>query len=56
MTEEQKLEKSLELVDKLTDLIEGNEYEQFLCQCLISIQVELTRQLTNIQHHSKIKE
>jgi hypothetical protein len=55
MTEEYKLEVALRLIEELTNLIEGNEYEQFLCQHLIPTKYELERQLTNLQHHSKIK-
>jgi hypothetical protein len=56
MTLEYKLEISLQLIEELTNLFEGNEYEQFLSQHLIPIKVELERQLTNIEFHSKIKE
>jgi hypothetical protein len=56
MTSEYKLEVSLQLVEELSNLIEDNEYEQFLSQHLIPIKVELERQLTNIQFHSTIKE
>lgn len=56
MTSEYKLEVSLQLVEELANLIEDNEYEQFLSQHLISMKVELERQLTNIQFHSTIKE
>jgi hypothetical protein len=47
MTSEQKLKDALQHINELTDLIEGNEYQQFLYQHLISIEVELKRQLTN---------
>jgi hypothetical protein len=47
---------ALQQIDNLTKLIEGNEYQQFLYGKLISIQVELQRQLTNLTDHSKIKE
>lgn len=56
MTEEYKLEVSLQLVEELSNLIEGNEYEQFFNQHLIPVKVELERQLTNLQSQSKIKE
>jgi predicted RNA-binding protein with EMAP domain len=51
-----KLILALDQVENLTKLLEGNEYQSFLYQHLISIQVELTRQLTNIKSHSIIKE
>jgi hypothetical protein len=56
MNTEQKLKDALQHIDALTDLIKGNEYEQILYHYLISVQVELKRQLTNIQYQSKIKE
>jgi hypothetical protein len=43
-------------IDNLTKLLKDNEYESFLYSHLISIDVELKRQLTNIKYHSKIKE
>jgi hypothetical protein len=43
-------------IDNITSLIEGNEYQQFLYSHLISMQVELKRQLTNLTQSSKIKE
>lgn len=48
--------RALELVDELTDLIEGNEYQMFFSQHLIPIRVEIQRQLTNCLKSSKIKE
>jgi hypothetical protein len=56
MTEEYKLQVSLDLVDQLTDLLEENEYKDFFYSHLISMQVELNRQLTNSQNQSKIEE
>jgi len=53
---EQKLKDALQHIDALTDLIKGKEYEQILFHYHISVQVELNRQLTNLQHRSKIKE
>jgi len=45
LTEKNKLIKSLECITELTNLLEGNEYQQFLYGHLINIQVELKRQL-----------
>lgn len=56
MSEEEKLTKALSNIKELTFLFVGNEYESFLHSHLIQIQVEVSRQLTNIQHSSKIKE
>lgn len=54
--EEYKLEIALQLVEQLTDLLDGNEYQQFFYQHIIPVEVELKRQLTNIQYHSTIQE
>jgi hypothetical protein len=43
-------------IDNLTSLLEGNEYQKFFYSHLISIQVELQRQLTNLKDSSTIKE
>ena len=56
MTEEYILEVALRLIEELTNLIEGNEYEHYLSNHLLPIQYELERQLTNLQNHPKIKE
>ena len=36
-------------IDNLTKLLEGNEYQQFLYSKLISVQVELTRQMSHYE-------
>lgn len=56
MNPEYKLQVSIQLVEELSNLIEGNEYEMFFSQHLIPIKIELERQLTNIQYHSTIQE
>ena len=56
MNEQTKLILALMQIDNLISLIQGNEYEKFLYSHLISIKVELQRQLTNLTHSSKIKE
>lgn len=38
---------ALTQIDNLTKLLEGNEYQRFLYGNLISIQIELNRQLSN---------
>lgn len=43
-------------IENLTQLLEGNEYQTFLYSHLISVKVELERQLTNLKHSTKIKE
>lgn len=56
MNEQTKLILALQQIDNLTSLLESNEYQKFLYSHLISVQVELQRQLTNLKHSSKIKE
>lgn len=56
MNENTKLILALQQIDNLTSLLEDNEYQQFFYSHLITIQVELQRQLTNLTHSSKIKE
>ncbi len=47
MTEKQKLIIAMMQIDNLTELLKGNEYQQFLYGHLINIQVELKRQMSN---------
>lgn len=56
MSEEMKMVLGIHQIDNLTSLLEGNEYQQYLYSHLLPIKYELQRQLTNIQHSSKIKE
>lgn len=56
MTDEVKLILALQQIDNLTSLIEGNDYQQFLYSRLISVRVELERQLTNIKQTFIIEE
>ena len=56
MNQTTKLILALQQIDSLTSLLEGNEYQSFLYSHLISMRVELERQLTNTQHTAKLKE
>ena len=47
MDDKTKLILALMQIDNLTNLIEGNEYQKFLYGHLISMQVELKRQLSH---------
>ena len=47
MTEKEKLIIALMQIDSLTELLQDNEYQQFLYSHLISTQVELQRQLSH---------
>lgn len=55
MTEQTKLILALQQIDNLTSLLDGNEYQSFLCSHLISMRCELQRQLTNLTHSTTIK-
>ena len=55
MNEQTKLLFALMQIENLTSLLKGNEYEKFLYSHLISMQVELQRQLTNLKYSTTIK-
>jgi len=48
MTDKTDLVLALQQIENLTSLLEGNEYQKFLYGHLISIEVELKRQLLNL--------
>jgi hypothetical protein len=55
----EQLAKTCILLSKIRELkegIQGNEYETFLNGHLVSVEVELKRQLTNIDYAAKLKE
>jgi hypothetical protein len=59
MTEEAKLVIALQQVNNLVSLLKGNQYENFICGKLISLQIELQRQLsllTKTNYCNTIKE
>ncbi len=56
MNQSTKILFALMQIDNITSLIEGNEYQKFLYSHLISIQIELQRQLTNLKHSTTIEE
>lgn len=45
MNEKTKLLLALQQINNLTDLLEDNQYQNYLCGHLIQLQVELRRQL-----------
>lgn len=47
MNDQTKLILALLQIDNLTDLLKGNEYQQFLYSHLIQMQTELKRQLSH---------
>jgi hypothetical protein len=46
MTEKEKLIIALMQIDSLTELLQDNEYQQFLYRHLINIEIELKRQMS----------
>ena len=59
MTEEVKLHLALMQTNNILNLIKGNQYEQFMRNKLITLQIEMNRQLsllTNNKKSSTIKE
>jgi hypothetical protein len=59
MTEEVKLHLALMQTNNILSLIQGNQYEQFMKNKLISLQVEMNRQLsllTSSKQYHRIEE
>jgi len=50
MTEEMKLHLALVQIGNLSQLFEGNEFEQFLHNKLVSVEVEVKRQISKYQN------
>ena len=53
MNEKERLLLALQHLNSITNLIQDNQYKQFLCCKLISVEVEIQRQLHNITHHER---
>ena len=53
MNEKERLLLALQQINNITNLIQDNQYKQFLYCKLISVEVELQRQLTNLTHHER---
>lgn len=51
-----KLERAMNHLQIVIDLIQDNEYKQYMLSKLIPAQIELQRQLTNLNSSSKVKE
>ena len=49
MNDKTKLILALMQIDNITNLLKDNEYEQFMVSHLISLQVEIQRQLNNMK-------
>ena len=56
MDEQTKLILASYQVDNLLSLLKGNSYENYMCGKLYGIKYELNRQLTNLNHSTKMKE
>lgn len=56
MSEETKILLALQQVENIITLVSDNEYESYLISHLTRIQVELSRQLTNLTQSSKMRE
>jgi len=53
MNEKERLLLALQQINNITQLIQDNQYKDFLYGKLIGIEVELQRQLTNITYHER---
>ena len=53
MNEKERLLIALQQINNITNLIQDNQYKEFLYGKLISVEVELQRQLTNITYHER---
>lgn len=51
-----KLERAMNHLQIAIDLIQDNEYKQYMLSKLIPAQIELQRQLTNLNSSSKVTE
>ena len=53
MNEKTRLILALQQINNITSLLQDNQYKDFLYAKLISIDVELQRQLTNLTYHER---
>ena len=53
MNEKERLLLALQQINNITQLIQDNQYKDFLYGKLIGIEVELQRQLTNLTYHER---
>ena len=56
MTDQTKLERVMNHLQIVIDLVQDNEYKQYLLSKFIPAQIELRRQLTNAQVSTKMSE
>jgi len=53
MNEKERLLLALQQINNITNLVQDNQYKEFLYGKLISVEIELQRQLTNLTHHER---
>jgi len=53
MNEKERLLLALQQINNITSLIQDNQYKDFMYCKLVSVEVELQRQLTNLTHHER---
>ena len=53
MNEKERLLIALQQINNITNLLQDNQYKDYLYGKLITIEVELQRQLTNITYHER---
>jgi hypothetical protein len=56
MIDQTKLERAMNHLQIVIDLVQDNEYKQYMLSKLIPAQIELRRQLTNAQVSTKMTE
>ena len=54
MNEQIKLERAMNHLQIVIDLVDGNEYKQYFLSKFIPAQIELKRQLTNAHFSTKV--
>ena len=53
MNEKERLLLALQQINNITSLLQDNKYKDYLYSNLITIEVELQRQLTNLTYHER---
>ena len=53
MNEKERLLLALQQINNITNLMQDNKYKDFMYSRLVSVEVELQRQLTNITYHER---
>jgi len=53
MNEKERLLLALQQINNITSLIQDNQYKDFMYCKLVSVEVELQRQLTNLTYHER---